>query len=314
MPKANREAILMGFAPSNVANDINPGFELSDKLPELATLATTNQMGLELELEGDFIKVNVPKFPKPAFLGVHQPTSSIDIDVIDEQRRPQSVRQIKQAMLMAHLISADYFTTHLQTVDRWVPQSDRQAQIQTSLNVFRDLAEYHNRKGYDFPLLIENLEYPKYPASLGEIIEVADYLSNNVSVPTGIVLDVGHLWRSRRLINLSGYDHADEHEPFTNYLQSTLDAVGEHVKVFHLTGCYGEKTHLLPRLGGRLDPSLAEDLPGFDYNFRDIGATVFRFVAGRPTPPYLVNEAFGHPYGVVIQNNKDIYEACGPDK
>ncbi len=308
----NHESIAIGFAPSNLSNYLNPGLELPDEFATLSNLAASNQMGMELELEGELDSDFEIPLTKSAFLGVHQPISGID--AIDQQRRSHSVEQIQKTMALASILNADYFTNHIQTVDYWSQESLRRAQIEASFEVFDELWAHHSRSGYMFPMLIENLEYPKYPATLTEILEVVDYLHRKVPIPSGIVIDIGHLWRSRSLIKLSEYQPQLSDDPFIDYLESTLSEVGEHIRVFHLTGCFDQKTHLMPDLNGSLKATNAEAYLQNDYDFRAIGALVYKFASMQPEPPFMVNEAIGYPYSEVIKSNHEITRAFGANE
>jgi len=304
MLDVNHESLSIGFAPSNLSNYLNPGFELPAEFKKLSVLAASNQMGFELELEGDIDSIISLDFTKPAFLGVHQPI--VEIDVVDNQRRAHSIEQIKRTMALAAIIKADYFTNHLQTVDHWDGIAARRSQIETSLDAFDKLWAHHSRSGYNFPMLIENLEYPKYPATINEIMEIVEYLHLKVPIPSGIVLDIGHLWRSRELIKLAPEEQSTGDESFTDYLEATLAAVGSNIKVFHITGCRDEHTHLMPEFDNASVVFNTETQPESDYDFRAIGSLIFRFAAEQSESPYLVNEAFGYPYKEVIRINHNI--------
>ncbi len=302
--KRSSESIFFGFAPSDIANNINPHYRLPEGLLSLNNTANSNGLGYELELEDNF--ENIPDIKdRPVFLGVHQP--SRDVDVIDYQHREQSVEKIKRAMNMAHTITADYFTIHLQTIDRWEDLSRRPNDNKLSLEVFNELTNYYAEQRHKYPMLIENLEYPKYPATIDEINEVVSYLSKSGSTPNGIVLDVGHLWRTRNIMAENNFHHSGDDLVFTDYLKKTLDTVGSEIKVMHITGCGGYKTHMLPQLESEA-PNNRPVYPD-EYFFKDIARIVLKFGLAKGTieQPFLyVNEAFGHPYEEVVENCKGI--------
>ncbi len=314
--EAAEQIILMGIAPSNLANERNPGLELPDKFAELAALLGGSLEGFELEMEGGFEVAELPTdFQRPAFLGVHQPTKGID--VLSDQNRHQrhSVKHIQQAMDLAGHLAADYFTIHLQTVDRhWANERARGRQAAASLEVLEELLRYHQKNQFEFAMLVENLEYPKYPATLEEISDVAAILADKEDIPTGILLDVGHLWRSRTLIKEAHHKWPGGNQTYDTYLDGVLKAVGQHIRAFHVTGCHGHQTHLLPDLSGPPKRSVAEAALGPDYNeydFRRVGATVLRFVAGTETTIPIVNEAIGYSYAQVLANNDTIRRSLG---
>ncbi|GEM_PF-2640875 len=322
--QAEREPtdIKLGLAVSNLANHLNPGFEIPSNLTSMVALAAYNQMGVELELEGDldFSAVSTRfRLHRPPFIGVHQPVKAIDALSEDMHLRSYSSDRIRQAMIMAERLRADYFTVHLQTVDRdWADLQARQAQIKASWEVFDEQISFYNRTDLSIPILVENLEYPKYPATPEEIGEVVSHLLASDLLSTGVVLDIGHLWRSRDLMTEAGLINSGDNLSYEDYLQSTIDSYGGQVKVVHYTGCRGFQTHLLPELNLPPEQPINDpDLlihPNNEYNFRQIGDLLFRFASQQTLPPYLVNEAFGNPYTAVIQNNHDIFETFWPIK
>jgi hypothetical protein len=302
--------VRIGIAPSDLANELNPSFALPQNMDRLAQVMAGEGQGFELELEENLEIASLPELSvRPAFVGVHQPTTNIDVLSDDPIMRTESLTKIEKAMILADHVDAEYFTIHLETVDRnWADEEARGKKATLSREVFDELVELHKQRAFTFPMLIENLEYPKYPATPQEIKEVVDYLAD-VSIPTGIVMDVGHLWRSRSLMKEAGLKVPDGDLPYTDFLRQTLDSIGEHIRVFHVTGCGGHETHLLPDLSGMPQPSAIgkkEMLSDNTYNFRAIGATVLKFAADQPVPPRIINEAFGHPYRDVLQNNRDI--------
>lgn len=296
----------IGFAPSDIANNINPDYRLPVRFLELCELAVSNNVGLELELEDNF--EDLPQITnRPVFLGVHQPSSGID--VIESQKRDGSILKIKRAMLMAGFILADYFTVHLQTKDRWDNLQQRDKYKNISLCVFEELLKFHESQNFNYPILIENLEFPKYPATREEVVDIANYLESITSSPVGMVLDVGHLWRSRNLLAENRFFHQDSCIPYTDYLSSTLDQIGDIVKTIHITGCGGYQTHMLPQIdiAAPKDRTVRPD----EYYFRDVAKVVLKFSRVKYASSHdlnIVNEAFGKPYQVVIDNSKAIVE------
>ncbi|MBP9812938.1 sugar phosphate isomerase/epimerase [Candidatus Saccharibacteria bacterium] len=302
--KRSSEIIYFGFAPSDIANNINPQYRLPEKLISLNETANKNSVGYELELEDNFEEVPVID-ERPVFLGVHQPSSNVD--VLDYWQKEQSLEKIKRTMAMAHKLNADYFTVHLQTVDRWDDLSNRADANRLSLEVFKHLTQFYSKQNFQYKMYVENLEYPKYPATTEEISEVIDFLSKNIDVPTGVLLDVGHLWRTRNIMSENNFHHEGGDLPFTEYLQNTLNVIGDGVQAMHLTGCGGYKTHLLPQLESEA-PNDRQAYPD-EYFFRKIARIVLKFGLGKGTveePFTFVNEAFGYPYEEVIENCKGI--------
>lgn len=308
-----RKKLLLGVAPSNIANPINPGFEQPEHFKELASMIHINGMGCELEFEqgvqpSDFDILE----QRPLYLGVHQPINGID--VLDSNRRRSSLTAIKNMMDVAGKVEADYFTVHLQTVDRgWADEKARAEYAIESLEAFNDLVDYHKERSYNFPIYVENLEYPKYPATPREIGDLAIYLSGISFAPTGMVFDVSHLWRSRSLIyEATGGKLLGEGNNFQEYLQATLDEHKEIIKVLHITGCDGQRTHELPCLGDDVMPS-SPNIALNSYHFPSILRTLLGHIATRESVIPITNEAFGLPYTTVINNNLQIIALANGD-
>lgn len=302
MNKCNSYKI--GFAPSDIANNINPKFRLPSAISSLSAFAIRECSGLELELEDNF---DIGDYRKPSdlvFLGVHQPSTGVDVN--DKDTRIESIEKIQQSMLMAQKINADYFTVHLQTVDRWQGEESRKYLAQESLGVFDKLLDFYHTEGLNFPIYIENLEYPKYPATIEEIQQTLEFIAERPGLQGGVVLDAGHLWRTRNLMAENHIDHNGQDWPYSKYLSKALDEIDDNIKVFHLTGCGGYRTHMLPQVENS-EPLNGDLLPS-EYYFRSLAKLVLKFVTDKNYSPYIVNEAFGHAYEEVVHNNMKIIE------
>jgi hypothetical protein len=294
----------IGFAPSDIANNINPRYRLPEQIHLLSEFAIKEQCGFELEMEESFA---MPGFKKPegmSFLGVHQPSGGVDINDVDKKQ--ESISKIKDSMLMAQEIDAEYFTVHLQTKDRWHGERERKEHISVGLEVFDELANYYRKNNFNFTVNVENIEYPKYPATVEEIEELSTFLDGYSDINTGIVLDIGHLWRTRNLMNENWIFHEGQDLPFSQYLNRALyeSDFANKINVFHITGCGGYQTHLLPQIDmvEPTDGSIRTD----EYYFRTLGKMVLSFVRNNNYRQYIVNEAFGHNYEIVVSSNKDI--------
>ncbi len=119
-------------------------------------------------------------------------------------------------------------------------------------------------------ILIENLEYPGYPSTPQELywwFHRLKELAGSVPVKIGVMMDVSHLWRTRGEIikamregrALPEWITAEKdiiHQPYHDFLNYTLKTKLDGIPVigFHVGGCYGNETHLIPGVQVGHDP------------------------------------------------------------
>ena len=189
--------------------------------------------------------------------GVHQSIQHMDVLSEDIGMRLKTIESTKQAMFFAGQIRADYFVFHLaQSVDYW--DWDRREQMEIALRAFEELADYYYQCSPDFVPLLENLEFPKFPATAAEIAIL--FRRCKAFFPDlRLCLDVPHLWHSRKLVlehNQRFFrtipDFSRLNDPFVSYLGFALQHIfrqaGEEIFLYHMGGCYGHKTHEIPGL------------------------------------------------------------------
>lgn len=313
----------MGIAASNLGNEYSQEHPLPQETMSLVRMLNRRNLGLELQMEGEGLEkanrqVFIPTEQRPRFLGVHQPTT--DVDFLEPEKVYASLQKSFQAMEMADRLNANYFVVHLQTKDRWESLESRPAQIEMSLSWFAELITAYMERDYHFPILVENLEYPKYPATRREIMEVVYMLRPYVAhkLPLGIAFDVGHLWHSGFLIRENLHNPyvaavadswARKETPFEEHLALTVDLIGDDMKVVHMTGCYEHATHLLP---GSIPNSpiikIDRTYTPEALNVAEATRIIFDRGAISKNPPYVVNEAIGYHYLQMAENCEMIYQ------
>ena len=118
-------------------------------------------------------------------------------------------------MTLAKVVNATSFVMHPTPVDscngEWLGMScmlekrrERKSQFFESL---KELLTYHKDQGASFPLVIENLEFPKFPATAEEcmgFLEHASSLAADIGLPPGIIqvcFDLQHMRHSYKIIN-----------------------------------------------------------------------------------------------------------------
>ncbi len=291
-----------GIAVCNLANDVNPEFVLPDRYEGLVSYARLNGVGLELQLEHG---VQVPSVrERPPFIGVHLPTQNIE-----PYDRPSTISELATALDHAVAIRADYAVIHMQTQDYWQDMKNRATRIEYSKDVFRRMHRRARERGYTGNLLIENLEYPKYPATKAEIADAVSFLNTLKDENVGLAIDAGHLWRSGYLIGekengaviaSDADDWSFQRVSFEQYLE---DVVAQHagtIRLLHMTGCRGIHTHNEP------DPYVT---PVFTEPYMNVGrvyAILRSHLRTTGHPVYVVNEAIGFTYPQMAQASRTL--------
>jgi len=216
-----------------------------------------------------------------SIFGVHQSIRDMDVLSQDISKKLETIESTHQAMELAHFISADYFVFHLaQSKDYW--DWDRSEQIAIAMRAFQRLAEYHRSSGFGFTPLLENLEFPKFPATAVEtagLFNACRELLPNLK----LCLDLPHLWHSRLLLieNRERFKHLipDFHvleARFSDYLDYAFEEIfpaegiaGSDIFLYHLGGCWKHLTHEIPGLRPGESPfwhRLRLDEPSYSYN------------------------------------------------
>jgi hypothetical protein len=185
-----------------------------------------------------------------ARLGVHQPIAARDVLSSNFFLKYGALAETQQALDFAHYVNADYFVFHLAMQDRW--DWDRRDQMDKALKMFKMFAAYYHARGYRFTPCVENLEYPKFPATGGEACALL-VKCRDIWPATQLALDISHLWGTRqRMMALGLWE--DPRVSFNEALCYTLDQTWEDVHVFHLGGCWESETHAVPGLHPHQDP------------------------------------------------------------
>lgn len=232
--------------------------------------------------EGPYAKI-IEAVRRPGnILGVHQSIRDMDILSEDIHKKLETIESTQQAMLFAHLISADYFVFHLaQSKDYW--DWNRSEQIAIALKAFQGWADFYKSSGFTFIPLVENLEFPKFPATPEEMISI--FKTGKELLPNlKLCFDIPHLWRSRALLleNKTRFEHLVPNfrileASYSDYLDYALEHVftteaglseGD-IFLYHMGGCWKHLTHEIPGLRPGESPFLHKlklDEPVYAYN------------------------------------------------
>lgn len=316
-PERLNDSLSFGIAVSNLANEYNPQFALPGKLPELFAYLHQKNIGVEVQLES-FNPNDLPtdiNCSRPQFLGIHLPI--INVDFIDPQKAEASFAQTENTLKLARDLKADYVVIHPVTVFDWDHLEKRPAIISQSLpNIQKSIFSlYHS--GFSGSVYLENIEFPLYPATAEEIIELKRWtqkLSEQLGIKIGLALDIGHLWHSGILIQENNWRseviaHFSQ-DPFVaqellfpDYLNNLVTELGGSLKLLHITNTLLHETHLPPALD--LIPD-AEDKTRL--NLRQSLLNIRQFYNKVHVPLLVVNEAHGVPYENMIDSCETILQ------
>ncbi len=211
-------------------------------------------------------------FVRQQNIGVHMPITGNPHDIF-------------AAMHFAHEINADYFVIHLTPDLKRYPNDYelmqknpwyfREKFIEHWMKEFQNIARFYNENNFNFVPCIENLEFPKFPCTPKEV-EVAFYECKKYLPNLQILCDIAHFWRSQSLIQEFFWKHAQGdssklphypvymanelekiQEPFHDFFDHAIydhNALKFNIHVFHLAGCDGYHTHLIPGLRNDENP------------------------------------------------------------
>ncbi|HEC99817.1 MAG TPA: hypothetical protein ENN18_05495 [Proteobacteria bacterium] len=262
--------------------------------------------------------------------GVHQSIRDMDILSEDIHKKLETIESTQQGMLFAHLISADYFVFHLaQSKDYW--DWNRSEQIAVALKAFQGWADFYKQSGFSFIPIIENLEFPKFPATPEEMVSIfktcREFLPN-----LKICFDVSHFWRSRALIleNKVRFEHLI---PNFRILEAScsdyLDYAIEHIFtaeaglsdgdifLYHLGGCWKHLTHEIPGLRPgespflhklRLDEPVYAYHPQVEMNLPKVINRLLRYNIERRQDVLIMLEIYQRNYIEMLEAARLIYD------
>lgn len=184
-----------------------------------------------------------------ARLGLHQPLHG-DMLSSNYFGKYSAIEEARRAMDFASGLHAEYVVFHLAQVDKW--DWARADQLDKGIKIFKELATYYRSHSYTFVPCIELLEYPKFPATGGELCHVFNECHKFLS-ETRIALNLSHLWRSRNLMLHTGH-WEDSAISFTQHLEYTLAQCWQDIHLFQLGGCWESETHAVPGLHPQQNP------------------------------------------------------------
>lgn len=186
-------------------------------------------------------------------VGIHQAT--IKQDPI---KNPEKCwHKTKLGMDLAQQLGVEYFVFHLTIQD---DNKDRDAQRKQAIIFFEQINDYHSFQKHTYSLALENLEYPKHPASNNEILDIMQELVE-IHPNLGFIFDLAHYWHNRlSLLPDAKITEEDFYEELKKILtdfitKSTYALMGFHIGQAYING-EDHQTHELP---GNLKGTYRED-------------------------------------------------------
>ena len=181
-----------------------------------------------------------------------------------------TIENRKQAIDFGERIRVRYYTVHI-TKDGFIAGP---ANYESVKYVHKETMAYFAKKKTKAYVLIENLEYPKYPCTPQEVFwwfaKTKQYDPSG-KLNLGVVIDVAHLWKTRGDIikniheghQLPAWIIEEKDiifQPYHDLLNYMLKTKLENIPViaFHLGGSYGHDTHLIPGMRPYEDPDSAD--------------------------------------------------------
>ena len=237
-------------------NTLKPiGYALSDTVGEHRRLKKTLE-----ELKPEMIELQLDDFvwdfdeayeelQKVGFISVHSAAKGIDISSEDVRTMDYSLRRTLRSMDIAKELGADILVMH--------PVNDMYLDPVQRLRAkdrFRDMfsgtiTNYHKDNGHEYTICLENIEYPKYPATFEEAEGLLEDVAKNGMVK--LAIDIPHVWNIRRILR----EDPERYRPLTNgfpdderldgHIRRFIERRRENIGIYHIAG-FGEdpvRTH-----------------------------------------------------------------------
>lgn len=182
--------------------------------------------------------------------GVHQPVERCDLLASSFYRKYKSIEDTKAAMDFADYIAADYFVMSLAQADKW--NWDRRDQMNKALKMVKLFATYFHTKRMTFTPCIETAEYPRFPASGGELSQLMAECKQ-IWPEVRVALDISQLYGARERMIATG-KWPDASISFIDALAWAFEQNWQDLHVIQLGGCWESELHAIPGLHPQEDP------------------------------------------------------------
>jgi endonuclease IV len=136
------------------------------------------------------------------FISVHAPTRYVDLSSSNDGMQKRATKKTTESMDIAHDINANLLVlhpVHPAHYEGWSEPRRRHQRRQQFIETFHSaIVPHYIDNSHSYRIAIENIEYSKYPATLEETLELN--ITLNSMHPVEIVLDIPHIWNSRRML------------------------------------------------------------------------------------------------------------------
>lgn len=215
----------------------------------LKYLAPFNVIELQPERNLWDLDEALPRLLECPYRNVHAASDRLDLSTPLAIRREEAIRKTLASMDLAHLIHAQVMVLHPVNTDGLLSWEERMLHRDIFLNVFETaLVPHYQRCGHKYTICIENLEYTKLPASLEEFSDL--FHACSAIHPVGIVLDIPHIWNTRRMILENPqiqrhFNMSNLQLGLVEYVTRFLQHYRPYIKMFHLAnfGTHPVRTH-----------------------------------------------------------------------
>ena len=226
------------------------GYALSDTVEEHLDIKRAidvlkpNMLELQLDNFTWNFKNYIDDLRNLEFISVHAPSMNLDLSSDNEELSKKTISKTIIGMNVADFIGASTYVIHpvnnmfLDPVQR-IRNKDKFKDIMTN-----SILPYYTANNHKYKICLENIEYPKYPSTLEESIELVRSFkeqSNNVKM----VMDIPHIWNSIRILNENPerYTQLTNGYPiktnFIEYIKKFIEENSADIGLFHMAG-FGE--------------------------------------------------------------------------
>lgn len=221
------------------------GFALSDMIDEHKDLrkaiSRLKPDMIELQLD-DFtwdIKDAKDELEKMSFISVHAASKDLDLSSEDKEMRGKSLQRTLESMDFAYDTGADALVLH-PVNNMYLSPTERLESKERFKDIFRGpLTKHYDERGHKYSLCLENIEYPKYPSTLEETLELYHSLSDgrkNIKM----TIDIPHVWNSQRILreNPERYRRLTigfpGEESLSDYVRKFMEENTDKIGLYHI--------------------------------------------------------------------------------
>lgn len=186
-------------------------------------------------------------------IGLHSPSLNPTIHDLGNHNagvRERAVQETVDALQFAVAAGCNEYVLHLTPFDEFGGQSARERQRTHAMESLRSISQKVGGEP-GVRILIENLEYPKWPSTTEETIQLMQQINDEkLFDDVGVCLDFAHLWHN----TVSLLPHVEDREKFAEDAQKFVREVGAVSPIYriHLAGAYvnfigdNHQTHAVP--------------------------------------------------------------------